>query len=157
KALNISEEDAADLKSSFNLTVSNINRLEEGDLNQEFYDKLFGADTVKTEEEFRAKITEELESMMVQNSDQRLQNDIFEFSLNKVNMPLPDEVLRRWLKATNEKLSDDELEKGYDDFARNLRWTIIENKIINDNKIEIKYEEVCQASKARLDAQCRMY
>jgi len=95
--------------------------------------------------------------MMVQNSDQRLQNDIFEFSLNKVNLPLPDEFLRRWLKATNEKLTDDELEKGYDDFARNLRWTLIENKIIKDNKIEIKYEEVFQAAKARLDAQFRMY
>jgi len=94
---------------------------------------------------------------MVQNSDQRLQNDIFEFSLNKVNLPLPDEFLRRWLKATNEKLTDDELEKGYDDFARNLRWTLIENKIIKDNKIEIKYEEVFQAAKARLDAQFRMY
>jgi len=157
KALNISEEDAKDLKSSFRLTVSNINRLEEGDLNQEFFDKLFGADVVKTEDEFRAKITEELESMMVQNSDQKLQNDIFEFSLNKVSLPLPDEFLKRWLKATNEKLSDEELEKGYDDFARNLRWTLIENKIIKDSKIEIKYEEVFQAAKARLDAQFRMY
>lgn len=157
KALNISEEDAGDLKSSFSLKVSNINRLEEGDLNQEFYDKLFGADVIKTEEEFRAKITEELESMMVQNSDQRLQNEIFEFSMNKVILPLPDEFLKRWLKATNEKLTDEELEKGYDDFARNLRWTLIENKIIKDNKIEIKYEEVFQAAKARLEAQFRMY
>lgn len=157
KALNISEEDAQDLKSSFRLTVSNINRLEESDLNQEFFDKLFGADVVKTEVEFRAKITEELESMMVQNSDQRLQNDLFEFSLNKVDMPLPNEFLKRWLKATNEKLTEDELEKGYDDFARNLRWTLIENKIIKENKIEIKYEEVFQAAKARLEAQFKMY
>jgi trigger factor len=137
--------------------VSNINRLEEGDLNEELYTKLFGADVVKTEEEFRAKITDELEAMMVQNADQRLQNEIFEFSLNKVNLPLPDEFLKRWLMATNEKLTDEEMEKGYDDFARNLRWTLIENKIIKDNNIEIKYEEVYQAAKARLDAQFRMY
>jgi hypothetical protein len=49
KVLNISEEDAQDLKSKFQLTVQNINRLEEGDLNQEFFDKIFGADVVKTE------------------------------------------------------------------------------------------------------------
>ncbi len=157
KVLNIPEEDARDLKSKFQLRVKNINRLEEGDLNQEFFDKLFGADVVKTEAEFREKITEELESMMVQNADQKLQADILKFSLDKVSMNLPDEFLKRWLKATNEKLSDEELAQGYDDFARNLRWTLIENKIIKDNKLEIKYDQVFETAKKRLDAQFRMY
>ena len=157
KVLNISEEDAQDLKSKFQLTVKNINRLEEGDLNQEFFDKIFGADVVKTEEEFKEKIREELESMMVQNADQKLQADMLQFGLDKTKLSLPDDFLKRWLKATNEKLSDEELEKGYDDFARNLRWTLIENKIIKDNKLEIKYEEVFAAAKNRLDSQFRMY
>ncbi len=157
KLLNIAEEDAQDLKSKFKLTVKNINRLEEGDLNQEFFDKIFGENVVKTEAEFTEKIKEELESMMVQNADQKLQADMFQFGLDKVKLSLPDEFLKRWLKATNEKLSEDELEKGYDDFARNLRWTLIENKIIKDNKLEIKYEEVFAAAKNRLDAQFRMY
>jgi trigger factor len=157
KLLNISDEDAQDLKSKFQLTVKNINRLEEGDLNQEFFDKLFGADVVKTEEEFKEKIREELESMMVQNADQKLQADMLKFGLEKVTMNLPDEFLKRWLKATNEKLTDEELEQGYNDFARNLRWTLIENRIIKDNKLEIKYEEVFETAKKRLDAQFRMY
>lgn len=157
KVLNISEEDAQDLKSKFQLTVKNINRLEEGDLNQEFFDKLFGTDVVKSEEEFREKIKSELEAMMVQNADQKLQADMLQFGLDKINLPLPDEFLKRWLKATNEKLSDEELQKGYEDFARNLRWTLIENKIIKDNKLEIKYEEVFATAKKRLDAQFRMY
>lgn len=157
KVLNISEEDAQDLKSKFQLTIKNINRLEESDLNQEFFDKLFGADVVKTEEEFKEKIREELESMMVQNADQKLQADMLQFGLDKVKLSLPDDFLKRWLKATNEKLSDEELEQGYEDFARNLRWTLIENKIIKDNKLEIKYEEVFAAAKIRLDSQFRMY
>lgn len=157
KVLNISEEDAQDLQSKFQLVVKNINRLEEGDLNQEFFDKVFGENIVKTEEEFIEKIREELESMMVQNSDQKLQADLFQFGLDKVKLSLPDDFLKRWLKATNEKLSDEELDKGYDDFERNLRWTLIENKIIKNNQIEIKYEEVFAAAKTRLDAQFRMY
>ena len=42
KLLNISEEDAQEIKSNFKLSVKNINRVEEGDLNQEFFDKIFG-------------------------------------------------------------------------------------------------------------------
>ena len=157
KVLNIKEEDIQDLQSKFKLTVKNVNRLEEGDLNQEFYDKLFGAGVVTTEEEFRAKIIEELESMMVQNADQRLQSDLYAYVNSKINFELPNEFLKRWLKATNDKVSDEELASGYDDFAKNLKWTLIENKIIKDNQIEIKYEAILALAKQRLQAQFAMY
>ncbi|MEO8884575.1 MAG: trigger factor [Mucilaginibacter sp.] len=155
--LGIDETEAADLKSNFRLTVKNVNRLEEGDLNQEFFDKLFGAGAVTDEAGFTAKITEELETMMTQDADRKLQNDIYNYSLEKVNFELPDEFLKRWLMATNEKLTDEELQGGYQDFAKNLKWTLIENKILKDNNIEIKYEEVFAAAKQSLDQQFRMY
>ena len=155
--LKIDEETAADLKSDFRLTVKNVNRLEEGDLNQEFFDKLFGEGAVTNEEEFRAKITEELETMMQQDSERKLQDEIYQYGLNKFQFDLPDDFLKRWLKATNEKLTAEELAGGYNDFAQNLKWTLIENKIIKDNNIEIKYEDVFQLAKARLGQQFTMY
>jgi trigger factor len=155
--LKIEEAEAADLKSKFQLTVKNVNRLEESDLDQAFFDKIFGEGTVTTEDEFRAKITEELEGMMVQDADNKLQAEMYNYVLNKVNFELPDEFLKRWLKATNEKLSDEELTGGYDDFAKNLKWTLIGNKIVKDNDIKIEYNDVLDLAKARIDAQFRMY
>jgi trigger factor len=155
--LGIEEDMAADLKSNFRLKVKNVNRLEEGDLNQEFFDKLFGEGVVTDEAGFRAKITEEIETMMNQDAERKLQNDIYNYSLEKVQFELPDEFLKRWLKVTNEKLTAEELEGGYKDFAQNLKWTLIENKILKDNNIEIKYEEVFAAAKQTLDQQFRMY
>lgn len=157
KLLNVEEEAVNGLKSDFQFTVKNINRLEEADLNQEFFDKLFGKDAVKTEKEFEAKITEELESMMQQNAEQRLQNDLYKFGTDKVKFNLPDAFLKRWLIATNENLSAAEIDADYANFAQNLKWTLIENKIIKDNAIEIKYEDVFKTAKARLDGQFRMY
>jgi len=157
KLLNIGEEDAKELKSKFQVTVKNINRLEESDLNQEFFDKIFGANVVTDEAGFKAKITEEIESMFQQDADRKLQNDIYTQLTSQTNMQLPDEFLRKWLKATNEKLTDEELGQGYDDFAKNLKWTLIENKIINDNEIKIDYKDVFETAKQRLDAQFRMY
>ncbi|MGV3509430.1 MAG: trigger factor [Sphingobacteriaceae bacterium] len=157
KLLNISEDDAKDLQSKFRLTVKNVNRLEEADLNQEFFDKIFPEGNVTTEEEFKAKITEELEGMMAQNADQKLHNDLVTYGLEKIQLELPDDFLKRWLKETNQNISEEELENGYGDFARNLKWTLIENKIIKDNKIEIKYEDVLASAKQKLDAQFRMY
>jgi trigger factor len=155
--LKIEEDEAVELRSNFKLTVKNVNRLEEGDLNQEFFDKLFGEGAVTTEEGFREKITEELETMMKQDAERKLQNDIYNYSLEKVNFELPDEFLKRWLKATNEKLNDEELEGGYADFAKNLKWTLISNKIMKDTNIDIKYDEVFSYAKMSLDQQFRMY
>ncbi|MBB5397702.1 trigger factor [Mucilaginibacter sp. AK015] len=155
--LKIEEDEAADLKSNFKLTVKNVNRLEEGDLNQEFFDKLFGEGVVTDEAGFRAKITEELEMMMTQDAERKLQDEIYNYSIGKVQFELPDAFLKRWLKVTNEKLTDEELEGGYADFAKNLKWTLIENKLMKDNNIDIKYEEVFDFAKGSLDQQFRMY
>jgi len=155
--LKIEEDAAADLKSKFQLTVKNVNRLSEADLDQEFFDKLFGEGVVTDEAGFRAKITEELESMMVQDSERKLQDEIYHYAIDKVQFNLPDEFLKRWLRATNEQLSEEELQGGYKDFAQNLKWTLIENKIIKDNNIDIKYDEVFALAKQRLAQQFQMY
>lgn len=157
KILKIEEADAAELKSNFQLTVKNVNRLEEADLNQEFFDKLFEAGTVTDEAGFREKIRTEIETMFEQDAERKLSNDIYAELLEKNNIALPDDFLKRWLKATNEKLSDEELAQGYDDFAKNLRWTLIENKLMKDNNIEIKYEDVFETAKQRLNSQFAMY
>ena len=157
KLLNIGEDEAKDLKSNFQVTVKNVNRLEEADLNQEFFDKIFGEGVVTDEEGFIAKITEEVEGMFKQDADRKLQNDIYLKVIDSVKIDLPDAFLRKWLKATNEKLSDAELEEGYADFAKNLKWTLIENNIIKENDIKIDYKDVFETAKQRLDAQFRMY
>jgi len=157
KILKLEEENPIIPETKFQLTIKNVNRLEESDLNQEFFDKLFGEGTVTTEEEFRAKITEEVEGMMAQDAERKLAADLYKYGSEKANMPLPDEFLKKWLKVVNKELSDEELEKGYNDFAKNLRWTLVENKIVKDNNIDIKYEDVLATAKQRLDAQFRMY
>ena len=53
--MNIGEEEAKDLQSKFKVTVKNINRLEESDLNQEFFDKIFGEGVVTDEAGFTAE------------------------------------------------------------------------------------------------------
>jgi trigger factor len=155
--LKIDEELAADLKSNFRLTVKNVNRLEESDLNQEFFDKLFGEGEVTTEDEFRQRITGEIEAMAAQDAERSLQEDIYKYTLNKVQFSLPDDFLKRWLQSNDEKMSAEDLEGGYNDFAQNLKWTLIVNKIISEQKIEVKYEDVFETAKFRLGQQFRMY
>jgi len=158
RILAITEEQVTELDvTNFELTVKNINRLEESDLNQEFFDKLFAAEEVTTEEQFNAKVKEEVENLFKQNSAQKLRNDMYTFGMDKVDVKFPEDFLKRWLKATNPNLSAEEIEEGFADFVNNLKWTIIENRIVTANNLEVKYDEVVDLAKERIYGQIKMY
>ncbi len=158
RILGITEDEAENLDvTKFELTVKNINRLEESDLNQEFFDKLFPAGEVTTEEQFIEKVKEEVENLFKQNSAQKLRNDMYTFGMEKVDAKFPEEFLKKWLKATNPNLEVAEIEEGFEDFLSNLKWTIIENRIVTANNLEVKYDEVVELAKERIYAQIKMY
>ena len=158
RILGITEDEAENLDvTKFELTVKNINRLEEADLNQEFFDKLFPAGDVTKEEEFESKVKEEVEGLFKQNSDQKLRNDIYTYGMEKVDVKFPEAFLKKWLKATNPNISDEELDEGFADFLSNLKWTIIENRIVTANSLEVKYDEVINLAKERIYSQIKMY
>lgn len=158
RILGVKEDEVEALEdATFKLTVKNVNRLEEADLTEDFYDKLFGEGVVKTETEFKEKIREEVESNLAQNATQKLQNDLYLKGLEAVKADFPEAFLKRWLKATNPEIKDDELEEGFADFLKNLKWTLIENRIISQNDLQVKYEEVLALAKERIAAQIRLY
>ncbi|MCS4228697.1 trigger factor [Sphingobacterium sp. BIGb0165] len=158
RILGITEEEASALDvTKFELTVKNINRLEEADLNQEFFDKLFAEGEVTEEAQFTEKVKEEVENLFKQNSDQKLRNDMYTFGMDKVDVTFPEEFLKRWLKATNPSISEEELNEGFADFLNNLKWTIIENRVVTENGLEVKYDEVINLAKERIYAQIKMY
>lgn len=158
RILNISEEELDGLaEPAFKLSVKNINRLEEADLNAEFFDKLFGEGVVTNEEEFKEKVREEVEGMFVQSANQKLQNDLYTYGMETLKVDLPEAFLKRWIVATNPDVKEEELEEGFSDFLKNLKWTIIENRIIRDNDLEVKYDEVLALAEERISAQLRMY
>ena len=158
RILGVTEEEVEAIDpSTFKLSVKNVNRLEEADLDEALYTKLFGEGVVTTEEEFKEKVRGEVEGMLEQNATQKLQNDMYTAGLEAVKVEFPEAFLKRWLKATNPEIKEDELEEGFGDFIQNLKWTIIENRIITKNELEVKYEEVLALAKERIAAQIKMY
>lgn len=158
RILGITEDEAESLDiTKFDLTVKNINRLEEADLNEEFFNKIFPAGDVTTEEQFNEKVKEEVEGLFKQNAEQKLQNDLYTFGMEKVAVQFPEDFLKRWLKATNPEISEQDVNEGFEDFLKNLKWTLIENRIITANNLEVKYDEVLQIAKERIYSQIKMY
>lgn len=157
-SLGIDKEAAELFNSNLQLTVKNIARLEDAELNEELFDKVYGKDAVKTEAEFRDKIKHELSLMFNVDSDRFLRGEVENKLVSKLNLQLPDAFLKRWLKAVNEKpLNDEELEKEYPSYAKAMQWRLIENKIIKDNGIKVEAAEAEAEAKAYIQGEYARY
>ena len=141
-SLGIDKEAAETFSSDLQITVKNIARMEDAELNQELFDKLYGAGTINSEAEFRDKIKGELAIMFSQDTDRKFVETVETALVDKLNIKLPDEFLKRWLMAVNEKpLTKEQLESEYPAYAKSMQWKLIENKIIKDNSITVTGDE----------------
>lgn len=137
--------------SKFKYTVEKINRVIPAELNQELFDKVYGPNAVKDVTEFRAKVSEELGKGLSVDADRKLKSDIQEKLIDKLKLDLPNEFLKRWIVASNEKpISAEQVEEEFDEYAKGLKWQLIENKIIKNNNIQVTPEEVVEHTKGLL-------
>lgn len=152
--LGLENNEAENISGEYNFTVEKINRMLPADLNQEFFDKLYGKDVIKTEEEFRGKVKEELENSFNANADQLFNREVQDTLIEKAKIELPDEFLKRWLMVANEKpVTKEQIESEYDQYALGLKWQLIENKIIKDNGLEVSRDAVVDYTKSLIQQQ----
>jgi trigger factor len=142
-SLGINKELAEDFNANLQVTVRNIARMEDAELNQELFDKLYGSGKVNSIEEFRDKIKAELTLMFEQDTDRKFAENVEKTLVERINISLPDDFLKRWLLAVNEKpLTKEQLEKEYPAYVNSMKWKLIENKIIKNNNISVDIDEV---------------
>jgi trigger factor len=157
-SLGIDKDLSETVNCDLQLTVKNISRLEEAELDQELFDKVYGEGKVTTETEFREKIREELALMFRADAEKFLRTEVEKQLIESVNLRLPDSFLKRWLMAVNEKpITLEELEKDYPNYAKAMQWRLIENKIIKDNDIKVEANEAAEEAKAYIRSEYSRY
>jgi trigger factor len=157
-SLGIDKEVAESFSSNLQLTVRNIARMEDAELNQELFDKLYGAGTINSLEEFKEKIKGELALMFAQDTDRKFVEGVEKTLVEKLNITLPDDFLKRWLMAVNEKpLTKEQLEAEYPSYAKSMQWKLIENKIIKNNNLAVTIEEAKEEASNYVRSQFARY
>ncbi len=124
-------------------TINEINMRGLADLDQELFDKLFGKDAVKTVTDLKAKLKADAEKQFVQQSDQKLLNDITEYMVENTKFKLPSEFLQKWLQTAGEAtLTESQAKAEYEKSEKSMRYQLIESKLIVDNKLQVNFEEL---------------
>lgn len=140
----------------FNL--KEINEKIPADLDQDLFDKLFGKDIIKSVTELRGKLKADAEKNFVNQSDQKLLNDVTEYLIDNTKFNLPEKFLMKWMETAGEnKLSKEDAEAEFKKSEKGLRYQLIESKIIENNKIKIDLDQIKVFSKDLIKTQMMQY
>lgn len=149
--LGISEEELPNVSNKFKMTINEIKHMEMAELNQELFDRLFGAGAINSEKELRERIAKDLDGMFANDSDRLLTRAVFDDLLENTKVTLPDSFLKRWIKVSNEKpITDEQINKDYDNYAKGLKWQLIQSSIFKNNDIKLDNAEVIEFTKGLL-------
>lgn len=132
-----------DLDIMVDFTIEAVTNAEPAELNQELFDKLFGAGNVSSVDELKAKIKADAETQFAQQSDQKFLNDVTEFLLESTTFDLPAEFLVKWLQTAGEKqMTEAEAQEEFAKSEKGLRYQLIEGKIMADHDLQITFDDL---------------
>ena len=157
-ALGLSHDEIHGLDIALTFTIEEINVTELAEQNQEFFDKIFGADKVKSKEELRTRIKEDSEAQFQTQTDQQLLNAVTEYLVENTKFDLPAEFLKKWLAVAGENpISPEQAAVEFEKSEKGLRYQLIEGKILKDNNLQINIEELKDFAKGFVKAQMAQY
>ncbi|WP_347838889.1 trigger factor [uncultured Draconibacterium sp.] len=156
--LNIKPEEAETLESEFRYTVTEVLQFEKAELNEDLFKKLYGEDTeIKTIEDFKAKIKEDLAKNLEYSSEHKFSLDTRDALVEKTALELPEEFLKRWLTAVNKELTAEQIENEFPAFILDLKWQLIKDQIAKENELKVEAEEAEDFAKKMALAQYQQY
>ncbi len=156
--LKVEHDKAHGLDIEVEFTISEINKQELAELDQDLFDKLFGKDEVKSVDGLKDKIREDAAKQFQQQGDQQLLNDVTEALIENNKFELPKDFLQKWIRTVGEKpLTEDEAKEEFEKSEQGLRFQLIEGKLISENDLQVKFEDLKSFTTDRIKEQMAQF
>lgn len=153
--LKVSKEELANLDPMFKMTVKNVKTFVNAPLTEETFEKIFG---VKTEAEFDAKIEERIRAEYAQEADFRFSKDAKAYLLDKANVTIAENFLKRWVYVVNDgKFTMEDIEKDWALFIVDYKWQMVRNYLMNKYEVKIDEADLLASAKGFAAYQFAMY
>ena len=156
--LGVKEDNLDALESMYQITINEIRTMDLAEMNQEFFDKIFGEGVLTSEKELNDRIATDLEGMFENDSDRILTRDVYNSLLENTKVELPNGFLKRWLKVSSaDPITDEQIEKEYDSYIKGLKWQLIQGQLFKTHDVKFDPNEVLEFTKGLLMNQYAQY
>ena len=156
--LHIDKEAAAEMKADFSLQISEILRYEPAKLSQELYDQMLGKDVVKSEEEFRKFIADDIKRNFNSEAEYQFTQDLRTYVLDRIGkVEFPEALLKRFMKLRNQDKGEEYVEENFEKSLPELLWHLAKEQICDQLEIKVQHEDVLETAKAFTRIQFAQY
>lgn len=156
--LQMKKEEMTALPAEFSFEINEITRYKEAELNDELFEKVFGKDNVKTEEEFINKVRETIQAQFGPDSEYKFILDVKELLFEKAGeLTFPSAFLKRWMLHSDESRDAAELEESFPLIEKDLKFHLIKEQIAKDNDIKVEQEDLKEIAMEAAQAQFAQY
>ncbi len=156
--LKIKKEELQNHAGNFTYTISEINRRKPAEMNQEFFDSVFGKDAVKDEKEFRSKLAEEYTKAQTGNSDYKFFDDLRVYALKKAGeLEFSEPLLKRLMKENNPDKDDKYIDDNYAGATEQLKWQLVRDRLAVAADIKVDDKDIREMASVRTRRQFAAY
>ena len=146
--MNITKEEAEGMKADFSFQISEILRYEPAKVDQELFDRILGAGAVKSEEEFRQFIRDDIKKNFNSEAEYQFTKDLREYVLGRIGeVEFPTEILKRFMKLRNQDKGENYVEENFEKSLPELLWHLAKEKICDQLEIKVEQEDVLETAK----------
>jgi trigger factor len=148
KDLELDADDKEAAKKYFKAAIVKIGLIEKRELTEDFFKEVFPSQVVTTEEEFRTKLREEIAQFWDAQSRNQLHDQLYHYLIDDTKIEFPENFLKRWIQnGGKEQKTAEQAEAEFPLFTSQLKWSLISDKLMRDNKIEITPDELKESMK----------
>ena len=156
--LKVAKDELAAMEPVWKMTVKNVKTFVNAPLTQETFDKVFGEGVVKSEAEFDAKVEERLRAEYSQEADYRFNKDARTYLVEKANVAVAENFLKRWIYVINDgKFTMEDIEKDWDLFIVDYKWQMVRNYLMEKYGVKVEEADLLASAKGFAAYQFAMY
>jgi trigger factor len=155
--LGLDKNDPAAAQKHFKIQLTKIGLMEKKELNEDFFSQLYPGQDVKSEADFRTKIKEEIQAYWNNQAKNQIHDQVFHLLTDQTTIQFPEGFLKKWVKTQGDPeaaehggKSDEQVEKEFPTFLNQLKWTLITDKIVQENAIQVNPDDIRQFAKQQL-------
>ena len=142
--LNISHDEFDKINfAAMHITLKKIFRLNKAEANGELFDKVYPGKNITTMEAFKEELKKDLENVYARETERKANTDMQKHLVESTAMEFPTEFLKRWIQSVSKNpMTEEEVNAGFESFKEVLKWTLIKNRIIVENNLQVKEEDL---------------
>ncbi|MCK5782387.1 MAG: trigger factor [Flavobacteriales bacterium] len=151
-------EEVKDLETQVQFTISEISKVEKHEINQDLFDKIYGAGTIDSEDAFRSRIKDDAEKVYIGETDRHFLNQVTDKLLEETKVELPEEFLTKWLKSVAENpITDEQAVAEFEKSKKGIIYQLIEGKVFSENNLQITLDDVKGSAITMIKAQMAQF